>query len=94
MKVRVLQQVQGTRNGVEWPPRGALWDLPDDEAHAYANAGLVEVVEEPHRAAPRSHDPDAGVERAVAADDVTVEKRGPAKPGEPMTTATGPAAKR
>ena len=32
MKIRMLADVSGTRNGKDWPKRGEVVDLPDDEA--------------------------------------------------------------
>lgn len=32
MRVRLTGQMSGTRDGVPWPPRGSVVDLPDDEA--------------------------------------------------------------
>lgn len=88
--VIVRGTVSGTRNGVEWPPLGTKWVLPRAEAEDYARAGHVEIIEKPQVAKPAQYEPDAGVERAVASDDVTVEKRGPhAKPG-PLTTKNAP----
>lgn len=36
--------VSGTRNGLEWPPRGSVLDLPDDEAAEYCRTGMAEPV--------------------------------------------------
>jgi hypothetical protein len=44
MKVRMLQQVSGTRAGVEWPPIGGEVDLPDEEAEQLVASGLAERV--------------------------------------------------
>lgn len=89
--VIVRGTVSGTRNGVEWPPYGSKWVLPRAEAEDYARAGHVEIVEPTHeKKAPTSYDSDAHVERAVAGDDVTVEKRGTHKPSGPLTTKNAP----
>ena len=32
MKIRMLVDIAGTRNGIEWPPRGEVIDIPDLEA--------------------------------------------------------------
>lgn len=32
MKIRLIGDMSGTRDGQEWPPRGSTVDLPDDEA--------------------------------------------------------------
>lgn len=44
MRVRLLVDISGTRNGVEWPARGQDCDLPDDEAAAMIHAGLAAAV--------------------------------------------------
>lgn len=59
MKVRMLIDVSGARNGQPWPPRGQDVDLPDDEAAGLCAAGIAEPVAEP----------DADVEKAVPDDD-------------------------
>lgn len=32
MKVKMIAQINGTRDGEDWPPRGAIVEFPDDEA--------------------------------------------------------------
>jgi hypothetical protein len=44
VKVRMRVQVSGQRNGEEWPPRGSVMELPDDEAVGYCQAGMAEPV--------------------------------------------------
>lgn len=46
MKVKVLQQITGTRDGKRWPPVGETMDLPPAEAEAYVRQRYVEAVEE------------------------------------------------
>lgn len=41
MRVRMLVSISGTRDGVEWPARGGLVDLPDAEAADMIRAGLA-----------------------------------------------------
>lgn len=36
--------LSGTRDGKDWPPRGELVDLPDDEAQHMVAAGLAETA--------------------------------------------------
>jgi hypothetical protein len=43
MKVQMIADISGTRNGVDWPQRGGTIDLPDDEAAHLVAAGLAEV---------------------------------------------------
>lgn len=44
MKIRMKITVTGTRNGVDWPNKGTILDLPDDEARHYVEAGMAEPV--------------------------------------------------
>lgn len=44
MKIRMRIDVSGTRNGREWPRRGSVIELPDDEARQYCEAGMAEPV--------------------------------------------------
>lgn len=44
MKVRLKVAISGTRNGVEWPTRGGVVDLPASEAVDLINGGLAEPV--------------------------------------------------
>jgi hypothetical protein len=44
MQVRMKVDVSGTRDGAEWPPRGSVVDLPDDEAAHYCANGMAEPV--------------------------------------------------
>lgn len=41
MLVRLLVGMSGTRDGVPWPPRGSVMDLPDKEAADYCKSGLA-----------------------------------------------------
>lgn len=41
MKIKLTGDVQGTRNGEEWPPRGTVVDLPDDEARQLIGSGIA-----------------------------------------------------
>jgi hypothetical protein len=46
MRVRLLVDISGSRNGEPWPQRGEVVDLPDAEAVDMLNAGLAEAVPE------------------------------------------------
>ncbi|MET9086160.1 hypothetical protein ABZX77_30515 [Streptomyces sp. NPDC004237] len=59
MRVRMKADVSGSRNGVAWPPRGALMDVPDDEGAQLCAAGIAVPAAEA----------DADVEKAVVQDD-------------------------
>ena len=63
MRVRMRDQISGTRNGEPWPPPGSEIDLPDAEAVKYCANGLATPVA----------DKDGKVEKAVA--DEPVETR-------------------
>jgi hypothetical protein len=48
MKVRMIADVSGTRDGVDWPKRGELLEVPAAEGADLVAANLaVEHVEEP-----------------------------------------------
>jgi len=44
IKIRLKVGLTGTRNGVEWPPRGSEVELPDQEALEMIQAGMAEPV--------------------------------------------------
>lgn len=48
MRVRMLQQVSGTRNGEAWPGPTEEIDLPDAEARAAINGGVAEPSDAKH----------------------------------------------
>lgn len=37
--------ISGTRDGAEWPPIGSVVELPDTEAVALLNAGMVAAAQ-------------------------------------------------
>jgi hypothetical protein len=41
MRVKMTQQLSGTRNGEPWPPPGEVVDLPKQEAEELVQAGLA-----------------------------------------------------
>ena len=55
MKIRMKMTVSGLRNGVPWPPRGGVLDVPDVEGAALCAMGGAEPVAEA----------DSDVEKAV-----------------------------
>lgn len=76
MKIRMKIDVSGSRNGVPWPPRGGVLDLPDAEGAALCAMGGAEPVE------------DDDVETAVPDDDtekraLTTETAAAVTPNEP-----------
>lgn len=46
MKVRMRDQLQGTRNGVRWPSPGTVIELPDGEAVDLCSQNVAEPVAE------------------------------------------------
>lgn len=44
MRVLLLGEVSGTRDGREWPPRGSVLDLPEVEAVALCRGGMARPV--------------------------------------------------
>lgn len=92
MKVRLAVDISGTRDGVPWPPKGSVIDLPSDEAKSMLHAGTAKSPDEDE---PADEEP-------VPADDSPEDRRsdvdavmsGDAAPAEEtssgLTTATGP----
>lgn len=56
MEVRMKVQISGTRNGQEWPARGATIDLPDEEAAHLIAQGSADVAGENEEAEPAAED--------------------------------------
>lgn len=82
MKVRLIVDISGTRDGAPWPPRGNTLDLPDEEARQ-----MISAEQAVPAAGPAAKNPPAA-ERAVVPDDA-VEYRNAKE--RPLTTSTGPA---
>ena len=59
MKVRMKGDVSGSRNGVPWPARGEVMELPDDEGAQLCASGLATPVK----------DTEDDVEKTVREDD-------------------------
>jgi hypothetical protein len=47
MKIRMIEQITGTRDGVRWPAPGGTVDLPAREATKLCAAGSAEPVADP-----------------------------------------------
>lgn len=60
MKVRMVAQISGTRDGRDWPAPGGVIDLPEDEANTLIGHAMAEVPDEAATVVPDE------VERAVA----------------------------
>lgn len=41
MKVVMVGEVSGTRDGRDWPPRGSVVDLPEEEAMPLLRGGMA-----------------------------------------------------
>lgn len=67
MKVRMLADISGTRDGADWPKRGEVADFPAEEAADLIAAGIA-----------AKHDGKAPVESAAV--DTEPAKRGPGRP--------------
>lgn len=72
MKVKMLVDVSGTRNGEAWPKRGEVADLPTDEAQHLVTVGMAEEAE--------GSTDDSATETATAPDP------GPIRQPDPETT--------
>ncbi len=46
MRVKMLHEISGTRDGVDWPPIGGEVDLPDEEGAELCAMGSAEPVAE------------------------------------------------
>lgn len=44
MRVLLIGEMSGTRDGREWPPPGSTIDLPDDEAAVLCKGGMARPV--------------------------------------------------
>ena len=95
MKVRMLAEINGTRDGVDWPKRGQTIDLPDHEAADLILGGLASAADDteaPSAPSPApvavadSNEADAASDTPAAAEDVAAAhpavpvKRGPGRP--------------
>jgi hypothetical protein len=66
MKIKMKVDMSGALDGVPWPLRGGVMEVPDTIGARYCAAGLAEPVVEEQK-----------VEKAVAPEP---EKRGPGRP--------------
>lgn len=41
MKIKLIRQITGTRNGDEWPPPGGELTVPDEEGVSLCDAGIA-----------------------------------------------------
>lgn len=47
MRIILIGEMSGTRDGQDWPPRGSTVDLPDDEAVALLHGGMAKPADDP-----------------------------------------------
>jgi len=67
MKVKMIAQITGTRDGEDWPRRGAVADLPDVEA--------ADLITNGYAIDPSAIEPDEETADAPAADVETATPR-------------------
>lgn len=79
MRIRMKTQVSGSRNGVPWPPRGGVLDVPDDEGAELCASGV---------SVPVADEADDSVETATVPDDA--ETGGAEESGADVEKATPP----
>lgn len=65
MRVRLAVEMSGTRNGVPWPKRGTVVELPDGEALDMLHAGTAKAIDPKDAPEEVVHVP-ADVDEAVA----------------------------
>lgn len=68
MRVRLAVELSGTRNGVPWPRRGSIVELPEGEALDMLRAGTVKALDasdEPDEAVHVPADVDEAVQRFI-----------------------------
>lgn len=78
MRVRMLVDVSGTRNGKRWPNRGSLLDVSAAEGSALVAAGIAERVSEAPRVESATLE-SADVETAVVKSKPARKPRAPRK---------------
>ncbi len=59
MKIKLTDQITGTRNGVRWPEPGEEIDLPDAEAAKLCAAGRAKPVETRKKAETATSKPES-----------------------------------
>lgn len=83
MKIRMLVEMSGARNGQPWPRRGEVADLPTAEAAHLCAAGVAEKADDaPEKAVPAPAETTT-VPEAETTVQPPAEKRGPGRPRKP-----------
>jgi len=90
MKVKIAADMSGTRNGQDWPKRGTVMDLPDDEARTMLDNGTAKELDaddpepEPVTGASTEAEPTEDDDRRPVLDEAAAVEN------EPLTTENGP----
>lgn len=82
MKITMLVEMSGTRNGQPWPPRGKVAELPTAEAAHLVAAGIAEQAGEVETAAAPPAE-TAAVPESEKPSPPAEEKRGRGRPRMP-----------
>lgn len=86
MRIRMTVEMSGTRNGVPWPKRGEIAELPTAEAAHLVGAGIaVAVADDTPVETATAPEPEAPKvpEAEDAAAPATEERRGRGRPRKP-----------
>lgn len=78
MKIRMIVEMSGSRNGQPWPKRGQTVDLPTGEAQHLVDSGIAERVSED--AAPVETATPPTAETSTPPKAKPAEKRRPGRP--------------
>lgn len=80
MRVKMIVELSGSRDGKPWPRRGEIADLPDEEAAQMCASGMAETIkggtEKAVPAKPETTEP----EPSEVTEKPAPEKRGPGRP--------------
>lgn len=93
MKVKLAMSLSGSRDGVPWPERGSVVDLPDGEARDMLASGVVvelddETVQTPDET--ETVEPTDEDRRPDLSDVETADADTSAEENTALTTANGP----
>lgn len=87
MRIRMTVAMSGTRNGVPWPARGEIAELPTAEAAHLVGAGIAVAVPDDPPPVETATVPEPETSRPPAAEDATApdtdERRGRGRPRKP-----------
>lgn len=80
MRVKMIVQLSGTRDGKPWPGRGEVVDLPDEEAAQMCASGMAETAKSGTEKAVPAKAETTEPEPAETTEKPPPEKRGPGRP--------------